>query len=454
MSKKPIIFIIIFLTFILLVGLACSFSKKGDPTATPEAPAIEVPQVEPTTKMPIEEPVNPVPGTSEGGLTLLPGFKFFQDESTLTSVVFFRNDNSSKTLVDVEYTVHAYNASDAQVDKTESTIGYLAPGETLGLVDEIWLDEGVIVDRISVDWIIGDEVTDEVNTSISVKNAKYFMESDWRYLTGVLVNNDKATYTSLRVSGIAFDTSGEIVGGGYTYIDFLPGNDQVGVSILSSSFTNADRIELYPLRLSYGDVFEGGDWWNNIEVVKFGFVLNGDEVGGGAIVKNVTDRLIEDTQFYLTIYDKDGYVCGVDSGFVDYVWPGVELGFSPGATYVRESCDPDNVDLIVMPGEFSEHELTGEPLVSDSAVFNYSDYWSTVTVTLRNTLNKSITDAYVSVLLMDADGKIIGGGSGWPEDFGPLGTQELEIFVTYARSEDPANIMVYPVISTWSDIGE
>ena len=96
MSKKPISFIIIFLVFTLLVGLACSFSKKGDPTATPGAPAIEVPQVEPTTKVPVEEPVNPVPGTSEGGLTLMPGFKFFQDESTLTSVVFFRNDNSNK----------------------------------------------------------------------------------------------------------------------------------------------------------------------------------------------------------------------------------------------------------------------------------------------------------------------------------------------------------------------
>ena len=367
---------------------------------------------------------------------------------------FFGTIIQISTLVDVEYTVHAYDANGAQVDNTENTIGYLAPGETLGLVDEIWLDEGVIVDRISVDWIIGEEVSDESSAYVNVENTKYFSESGWNYLTGVLVNNDNVTYTDLRVSGIAYDASGEIVGGGYTYIDFLPGNDQVGVSILSSSFSNADRIELYPLRLSYGDVFEGGDWWNNIEVVKFGFVLNGNEVGGGAIVKNVTDRLIEDTQFYLTIYDKDGYVCGVDSGYVDYVWPGVESGFSPGATYVNESCDPDNVDLIVMPGEFSEHELTGEPLVSDSAVFNYSDYWSTVTVTLRNTLNKSITDAYVSVLLLDADGKIIGGGSGWPEDFGPMGTQEVEIFVTYARSDDPAKIMVYPVISTWSEIGD
>jgi hypothetical protein len=130
------------------------------------------------------------------------------------------------------------------------------------------------------------------------------------------------------------------------------------------------------------------------------------------------------------------------------------LGFSPGATYIPTNSVPENVDLIVMPGEFAEHELSGSPLVSEGHTFKLDEFWSTVTVKLKNTLNKTLNYTYVSVLLLDVDGLVVGGGSGWPEDFEANGTQELEIFVTYTGTEAPASIVVYPGITTVTEIGE
>lgn len=455
MSRKPIFFILTFIAFILIVGMACGAPKKGDPTATPapptSAPATKEASPEPTT----QEPNVGASAKSADGLTLLDNYTFIQDDTTLSTFIFLRNDDAEKVYLDIRYTVHAYDSAGAQVDNESTTIGFLAPGDTIGMVNELWLDEGVTVDKIEVDWIIDSKKSMPGYTNpFAFKNTKYYNDDGWKYLTGVITNKDILTYTDLRVSAIAFDASGKIIGGGYSYVNFIPSEDQVGVSVYSTINGDPTRIEFYPMVYSYSTTYEDGDWWNNLDVIDFGFVQDGTEVGGGVILKNLTDKLIKDTEFYMTIYDVEGNVCGVDSGYIDFIWPGETLGFSPGATYIPKNSVPENVDLIIMPGEFAEHELSGSPLVSEGHTFKLDQYWSTVTVKLKNTLNKTVTDTFVSVLLLDADGLVIGGGNGWPEDFEANGTQEVEIFVTYTSTEDPASIVVYPGITTWSEIGK
>ncbi|MCJ7696265.1 MAG: hypothetical protein MUO40_12700, partial [Anaerolineaceae bacterium] len=300
MSRKPVSFILAFMAFILLVGLACGIPKKADPTATPKPPTEEVVTQEPTPKIPV---------TLESGLTLLDNLTFIQDDTTLSTFIFLKNNETENTFVDVEYTVHAYDASGAQVDNDSTTVGYIFPGQTIGLVNEIWLDEGVTVDSIDVDWIIdSQEVYPGYEDPFEVDKSLFLDDDGWYYLTGVLTNKDIVTYTDLRVSAIGYDNAGKIVGGGYGYVDFIPSDDYVGMSV-SSTFTSApDRIEFYPAFTSWTSYFEDGDWWNNIEVIDYGFVQNEYEVGGGMLVKNISDTLHEDSQYYLTVYDADGYV--------------------------------------------------------------------------------------------------------------------------------------------------
>ena len=459
MSRKPMFFILTFIAFILIVGMACGIPKKGDPTATPApptaAPATKEASQEPTTQVITQEPVVGTGGKSADGLTLLDNYIFIQDETDLSTFLFLRNDDAENVYLDIQYTIHTYDAAGAQVENDSTTIGFLAPGDTIGMANELWLDEGVTVDKIEVDWIIDSKVSmPDYTDPFDFKNAKYYDDDGWKYLTGVITNSDILTYTDLRVSAIAFDASGKIIGGGYAYADFIPSEDQVGVSVYSTIIGDPVKIEFYPMVHSYSTTYEDGDWWGNLDVIDFGFVQDGTEVGGGVLLKNLTDKLIKDTEFYMTIYDVEGNVCGADSGYIDYIWPGETLGFSPGATYIPSNSVPENVDLIIMPGEFAEHELSGSPLVSEGHTFKQDEYWSTVTVKLKNMLNKTVTDTYVSVLLLDAGGLVIGGGSGWPEDFEANGTQELEIFVTYTGIEEPASIVVYPGITTWTEIGE
>lgn len=457
MSKKPITIILISMIFVLAVGMACSLSKRGDPTATPVPPteetAVVIPTQETAEATKKSEPVAEEVSKTEGGLSLLTKQAYIQDDSSLSTFIYFRNDDPDNVMHDIEYTIHVYDSSGNQLQNDTTTIGLIAPGETIGMVNEIYLDEGETAYKFEVDWIIeSKESTSGYVNPFSYKNAKYYDDDGWKYLTGVIVNNDDITYTDVRVSAIALDASGEILGGGYSYADFIPSEDQVGVSAFSTIDGEPVSVEFYPMLYSWSTTYEDGDWWNNIEVGEWGFVQNGTEIGGGAFLTNVTDKLLKDTQYMLTVYDPDGNVCAVDSGKIHYIFPGETLGFSPGATYVPSTSSPDAVDLIIMPGEFAEHELANSPYITENFTFNYDEFWSSISLDIRNTYTKGLSEGIVYVLLLDANGDVIGGGNAYLESIGEDSVRTVEMFVTYAEKTDPASIVVYPTITTWTEI--
>jgi len=50
---------------------------------------------------------------------------------------------------------------------------------------------------------------------------------------------------------------------------------------------------------------DDGKWRNNIELIDFGFIQDGTEVGGGFLIKNVSNQILVNSQYYITIYDAD-----------------------------------------------------------------------------------------------------------------------------------------------------
>ena len=463
MSSKTKLFILLAFSFPLILGLACGISQKTpDPTAT-LPPVIAQPTEEIVTEEPgepvLESPTEPAvvepPSQASEGLVMLDNSIFIQDGTSLVSVFMLQNTDSQITLKDVEVIVDAYNASGAKVETVTEYLSYIFPGQILGIVSDIWLDEGVTVESVNADWIIrSSEPASSLVNPFTIEKTKYFNDGDWQYLTGVIKNTQTLTYTDLRVNAVAFDASGQVIGGGYTYVDFIPGNDQVGARVFATLTGEPARIEIYPILSSWSATFEDGDWWNNIQVNDFGFVQDGDEIGGGFLIKNITDQILKDSQYYVTVYEVDGTVAEVDSGFIDLLWPDETLGFSPNKIHLPDAANPDYVDVIIMPGEFSEHALASNPLTTNNIAFVPDVFWPTVKVTVVNTLNKSITDIKLFVLLFDANDEIIGGGSAYPDDLSANGSQEVEVWVTYIDEGEPARIEAYPTITTWSEIGD
>ena len=162
MSSKTKLFILLAFSFPLILGLACGISQKTpDPTAT-LPPVIAQPTEEIVTEEPgepvLESPTEPAvvepPSQASEGLVMLDNSIFIQDGTSLVSVFMLQNTDSQITLKDVEVIVDAYNASGAKVETVTEYLSYIFPGQILGIVSDIWLDEGVTVESVNADWII------------------------------------------------------------------------------------------------------------------------------------------------------------------------------------------------------------------------------------------------------------------------------------------------------------
>lgn len=448
MCKKSKLIIAFIVAFPLIITSACG--RSPGPTAMQKEPSLN-----PTQENATEEPISTESDAINQGLVILDDHTFIQDETTLVTVFLLQNTDPQSTLENVEYTVYAYDASGVQVSDDTGYIQFIFPDQVIGVVNEIWLDEGISVDSVFIDWVIGDtNVYDDFDYPFIVENSKYYSGDSGDYITGVIKNTDYQIYTDLRVNAIAYDANDIVIGGGYTYIDFIPNNDQVGVSVLAILLEEPARVEIYPTFSAFSMPIEDGKWRNNIGLIDFGFVQDETEVGGGFLIKNVSDQILTNSQYYITIYDADGDVCAAESGYIDLLWPGETLGYSLGSIFIPEQSKPSKVDVIILPGEFGEHELTANPLSIENVKFVEHDDWPTVTATLVNSLDQSVTKPEIYVLLYNADDEIIGGGISYPGDLAAKGSLEIEIFVIWIAEGTPAKIEVYPTITSWSELGQ
>jgi len=202
MCKKSKLIITFIVAFPLIITSACNGSPG--PTSTQKKTALNTSQ-----ETAAEEPIS-----NDQGLVLLDDHTFIQDETTLVTVFLLQNTDPQSTLEDVKYTIYAYNASGTQVGNDIGYIQFFFPDQIIGVVNEIWLDEGVSVDSVSVDWIIGDtNVYNDFDYPFVIENSKYYSGDSGNYITGVIKNNADQIYTDLRVNAVAYNANDLVIGG-------------------------------------------------------------------------------------------------------------------------------------------------------------------------------------------------------------------------------------------------
>ncbi len=73
-------------------------------------------------------------------------------------------------------------------------------------------------------------------------------------VTGEIVSPYPNDLTNLHVCAIIYDLAGEIIGGGYTYLDFVPGNGKAAVEIPVSVAGVVAKVEIYASVYSLSDL--------------------------------------------------------------------------------------------------------------------------------------------------------------------------------------------------------
>jgi hypothetical protein len=450
---------------ILLITIACNIpsSPRVDDLISPPSDQIEPEAQVQITSKPDPEP-DPEPDQIRDLLDLLiptgdelisAKSYFNQEKNVLISVFELENVNTQYTLTDIYSLVHVFDANGTELKTATNYVDFLLPGEKTMVVSDLWLAEGEVTDSVTIDWEFGLSENVYAESPLQTQSPRVFYnESLESYtITGVISNSSPSTYLEFQVNAVGYNNAGEIIGGGYTYITHIPGNNKVGFRLPGYFEEEPASIEFFPGKSLMTIDDDTSALHQNLEIVDSNYIRYQSEMGGGFIIKNVGNQVINRFDTYLTFYDQDGSTCEVSISTGNLIFPGETAGFSSFSSYIPQGCNFDEYELIIIPIESSSHELSNNPLKTENIQYS-SGSSPKVTMTIINTYAKSISDAVVSVLLFNDKDEIISGGIAYLDTIPANGNIEASVYVTSIGEEEPARIAAYPALTTWTTIGE
>ncbi len=453
---------------LLLVGCASPTQKVSDAlTDTPSAPqavsrSSEKPTVPPHTEevtvAPSTEPAatptktrsEPTPTAQVQSLEI-GAIGYGLDSRSLGYAFIVTNPNLGHAVEQSQYQVAAY-AEDGTVLKTDSGyITLLLPGERLGVADNMYLPEDAPpIDRVDVQLKPGKfEPMEQVSGFSS--DLETFLAGDYsQYVTATIHSPFRQDMTNILASAVAYNDADEIIGGGYTFVDFVPADDRAAVSIRVTVSEAPVRLEVYATFSSlsfWGD--ESQVEGESLQLGVAGFGQRRSSVGYAFMVTNPNlGYAVERSNYQVAGYAADGTVLATDSGYIELLLPGQELGIAGDIYLSSNDVTIDRLEVQIKPGSYvaAEEQPT---FTTERATYIPGDYSQKVTAIVHNPYLKDISDIEAYAVAYGDDGEIIGGGYTYVDFVPAEGQTAVDISVTVSGT--PASVEVYAAISILSE---
>lgn len=461
-------FIAIFIVCVILIGCSSATEELSEAVADTPTPAVEAEapeeqveaeqeepatpeqevEPEPTEAPPTEPPPTP---TAELEKVVLADFGFGQDERELGFAFYVENPNPGFAIEDSQYQVAAFDAAGVVVSTESGFIELLLPGQTLGVASTMFVDEGVTVDSIEVQLLGGDPVAAEDIPTFTVDSVRYYPSEFFSRASGTITSPYDRDLEDLRVSAVAFNETGEIIGGGFTFLNFIPAGGITGVEVQLVSGGEVATVELYPT--VSGLTFFGADDElppdvQVMNMLKSGYGQDGNEIGFGMLLENPNEGFsVESSKYRVSVYGEDGAVIGVEEGYINLLLPGETQGVA-GSIFVQEGTVATSVDFQIKDGDF----IAADALpffTSENVSYQPGDFLSSVTGQIGNPYARDVTDLRATAIVYNEAGEIIGGGFTYVDFVPANGKAAAEVSVTSAGN--PVLAELYASVSSLSD---
>ena len=265
-------------------------------------------------------------------------------------------------------------------------------------------------------------------------------------LTAIVTNPYDSDIATAGVSAVAYDASGEIIGGGKSFIRGLPAGERAGAVMQLVSSGEVASLELYPMLYEFNVPPER--WPSDVAPLVVKQSGWGDDTVGFTI-ENPNERYaFKDATISITAYNANDQVVGVTD--LSYLWlmPNQTTGFARLLSTVGDEV-AERLDIHIVAPELYEPQEPFSPFevenvqVTEEAMGSATQY--TLTFDVINPYAREIEayqDCRVAILAYDAAGEIIGANQ---EDIGenlpPSGRLSLEKR-TYLR-EPPARFEIF-----------
>lgn len=226
------------------------------PVATVPPPVIPAPTSSPTASPVSRVPTStPAPMLQEFAVLKkgIGGKPSTSGSASLGYAFLVQNPSLTGSADGVDYQIAVYDAAGTVLKTTSGSIWRLNPEERQWIAGDLSVEAGETIARMDVQ--VKPEIVrlDRPRYVFLADNASYRAPSSTYAdpkVTGVIRNPQNLTATSLRVSAVVFDAGENVVGGGYTYLDFVPANGQSAVEVGVKHSGTAAKVELYAVPTS------------------------------------------------------------------------------------------------------------------------------------------------------------------------------------------------------------
>lgn len=414
-------------------------------TAAPQATDAPAPEpTAPPTAAPVVEaaPINLI---SQG---------FGQEGQSAAYAFVVENPNAAIGFEDVAYQIAAKDDQGTIIATDSGYITALFPNQSAALAGTLFIDEGNTIATLEVQLSSGEQVATEPIDSFVVEGIQYFQGDFTNSVTGILTSAFARPIDDVRVSAITYDESGAINGGGFTFVNFIPADDRVGVDVSVTSSGPVARVELYPTFSFLSLLGMAGDAPADaqpLELVNYG--VGQDEFGAsyGFLVRNPNSAYaVESGKYVVTAFDDTGRVIATDSGYMESLAPGQEFGIG-GSLFPLIDVPIAQIEVQVLDGSFVESEPVAG-FTAENVAYVPGDFMSEVTGMILNPFTSEITNLRVNALAFDEAGQIIGGGFTFLDFIPAQGSSPVSVSITSAAA--PATVQLYTSVSSLSDFSE
>lgn len=414
------------------------------PTREPRPKSKDIPEIsqkpEPLpTATPVPEPLAVV---QQG---------FGQQDRGLGYAFVIENPNPTLAVVRLSYGIAFLNADGEVVGTDTGYIQRLLPEQALGVAATKGLEEGVTVTEIEVQ--VGEGTFQAVDPmpGFVVDRVRVYENPYGNRVTGVITNPSPYSLTEVRVSAIPYNDDGSIIGGGFTYLNFILPESSTGVNVSLSKAGDVARVALYPNPsglTSVGNADSLPDGASPAAVSESGFGQRGRNVGYGFLVENPNPSLaIEDARYHITAYGPAGAVLATDQGTIAWIAPDATYGVG-GGLIVDEGEVVDRLEAQILTGPWVESGP--DPFyAAEDVTYRPGEYTDHITGWIVNPYEETVTKLHVSGIAYDRRGRIIGGGDTYLDRVRGGHSSAVEVGLT--TGSQPSHVELYANLSTISE---
>jgi hypothetical protein len=194
----------------------------------------------------------PPPEGSQPVVVLNQGFG--QNRGQIGLGMLIQNPNSSFSIESSMYNITIFGEDGSVLAVEEGTINTLLPNQMMGIGGQNYLGDDMVVGSVEFQLLTGQYVQAEPVPVFTAENVNYVPGDYSQKVTGVIVSPYNKDVSNVRVNAIAYNDAGEIIGGGYAYLEFIPANGKAAIDVNIAVAGVPAKVELYATVSALSDI--------------------------------------------------------------------------------------------------------------------------------------------------------------------------------------------------------